>query len=72
MLISWKGSMDNHLAIKKGEVIWVTDKSGKWWSGEIEGRVGWFPKPLVKVLEEEEEKEERRNVIKRKPPLSDR
>ena len=32
----------------------VMKKSEKWWSGRLEGKVGWFPKTFVKILEEEE------------------
>lgn len=54
VLYSWKGSKDNHLPIKKGEVITVLQRSEKWWSGEAGGRLGWFPKTFVKLLEEGE------------------
>ena len=53
VLYNWKGSKDNHLSIKKGEVISILNKSEKWWSGESKGSVGWFPKTFVKILEED-------------------
>ena len=54
-MYNWKGSKDNHLSIKKGQFVRVLSKSEKWWSGEVEGRVGWFPKTFVKLVEKEEE-----------------
>ena len=57
VLYNWKGSKVNQLAIKKGEIIRILSKSEKWWSGEREGQVGWFPKTFVKIIEEEGKKE---------------
>ena len=51
VLFSWKGSKDNHLSLVRGEVVQVLQQSDKWWSGELQGKVGWFPKTFVKILE---------------------
>ena len=51
VLFSWKGSKDNHLSLVEGEVIQVLQQSEKWWSGQLEDKVGWFPKTFVKVLD---------------------
>ena len=53
VLYNWKGSKDNQLVIKKGQIVRILSKTEKWWSGEVEGRVGWFPKTFVRVVEEE-------------------
>ena len=39
-LFSWKGSKDSHLSIHKGDVISVLQQGDKWWSGELNGKVG--------------------------------
>ena len=53
VLYKWKGSKDNHLSIKKGEVISIIEQTEKWWSAESGGKVGWVPKTFVKLLEED-------------------
>ena len=53
VLFSWKGSKDNHLTLEKGLVVSVLEQNDKWWSGEVEGRVGWFPKTFVRLLDPE-------------------
>jgi hypothetical protein len=55
VLFSWQGSKDNHLSLVRGEVVRVLQQSEKWWSGEMQGQVGWFPKTFVKILEPEPE-----------------
>lgn len=51
MIFAWKGSKDNHLALVHGETLLVLQQSEKWWSGEYQGKVGWFPKTFVKLLD---------------------
>ena len=51
VLFSWKGSKDNHLSLVRGSVVRVLQRSEKWWSGEYQGKVGWFPKTFVKILD---------------------
>ncbi len=51
VLYTWKGSKDNHLNLNKGEIVSLLQQSEKWWSGECNGAVGWFPKTFVKILE---------------------
>lgn len=61
MLFTWRGSKDNQLSIMKGEVVTVLQQSEKWWSGEVDGKVGglfglfggsagcWLPVLLVSL-----------------------
>ena len=51
MIFSWTGSKDNHLSLERGKVVRVLEQKEKWWSGEFEGKVGWFPKTFVKIME---------------------
>ena len=51
---SWSGSKDNHLSLKRGAIVSVYQQSEKWWSGELDGKVGWFPKTFVKIIDEQE------------------
>ena len=54
VLFAWKGSKDNHLSLRKGALVTVYEQKDKWWSGELEGNVGWFPKTFVKIISEGE------------------
>ena len=54
VLFAWQGSKDNHLSLKKGALLTVYEQKEKWWSGELEGKVGWFPKTFVKIVSDEE------------------
>ena len=47
-------SKDNHLSLKKGALVTVYEQKDKWWSGELDGNVGWFPKTFVKIISEGE------------------
>jgi hypothetical protein len=51
------GKKDNHLSFDKNEVITVRDQQGPWWSGELNGKIGWFPKAYVKQLENGSDKQ---------------
>lgn len=45
------GKKENHLSFNAGEVINVREKQGVWWSGELNGKIGWFPQSYVKQFE---------------------
>ncbi|KAL3883381.1 hypothetical protein ACJMK2_029651 [Sinanodonta woodiana] len=49
-LYVWKAKKDNHLSFNKGDIINVREQQDMWWSGEISGKVGWFPKSYVKLI----------------------
>lgn len=57
VLFTWKGSKANHLSLVRGSVVRVLQQSEKWWSGEYQGKVGWFPKTFVKIIDTPEESE---------------
>ncbi len=40
VMFNWTGSKENHLSIKKGEKVVVLQQGEKWWSGEVDGKVG--------------------------------
>ncbi|OWF43900.1 intersectin-1-like isoform X1 [Mizuhopecten yessoensis] len=48
-LYPWKAKKDNHLSFNKGDIITVKEQQEMWWSGELNGQVGWFPKSYVKL-----------------------
>ena len=54
MLFTWQGSKDNHLSLTRGALVTVYEQREKWWSGELDGKVGWFPKTFVKIISDEE------------------
>lgn len=47
-LYSFKGSNNDELCFKKGDVITVTQKDDGWWEGTLNGKTGWFPSNYVK------------------------
>nr|XP_054752972.1 intersectin-1-like isoform X1 [Lytechinus pictus] len=51
-LYDWDAKKDNHLSFKAGDTITVLEKQDMWWSGEMDGRRGWFPKAHVQFLDE--------------------
>ncbi|XP_052244343.1 intersectin-1-like isoform X3 [Dreissena polymorpha] len=48
-LYPWKAKKDNHLTFNKGDIIRVLEQQDMWWSGEVHGKTGWFPKSYVKL-----------------------
>ncbi|XP_052090011.1 intersectin-1-like isoform X3 [Mytilus californianus] len=49
-LYPWKAKKDNHLTFNKGDVIVIKEQQDMWWSGELHGQIGWFPKSYVKLI----------------------
>lgn len=47
-LYSFKGSNNDELCFKKGDVITVTQKDDGWWEGTLDEKTGWFPSNYVK------------------------
>lgn len=46
---NFKGSNNDELCFKKGDVITVTQKEdGGWWEGTLDDKTGWFPSNYVK------------------------
>ena len=48
-LYDWSGSDENHLSIKKDDMIKVLDSNQDWLFGELDGKTGWLPKSYVNV-----------------------
>lgn len=46
-LHTFEGEADNELSFSVGAEVNVIDKSGAWWIGEINGKVGHFPGSFV-------------------------
>lgn len=49
-LYPYRAKKDDHLSFNKNDVIIVKEQQDMWWSGELSGNVGWFPKSYVKLL----------------------
>ncbi|CAG9769067.1 unnamed protein product [Ceutorhynchus assimilis] len=47
-LYTFKGSNNDELCFKKGDVITVSQKDDGWWEGTLNGKTGWFPSNYVK------------------------
>ncbi|XP_030759616.1 uncharacterized protein LOC115885013 isoform X1 [Sitophilus oryzae] len=47
-LYTFKGSNNDELCFKKGDVITVTQKDDGWWEGTLNDKTGWFPSNYVK------------------------
>ncbi|XP_025096778.1 intersectin-1-like isoform X2 [Pomacea canaliculata] len=52
-IYQWKARQDNHLSFNKDDVVAIMEQEDMWWMGEMNGKVGWFPKAYVKLLESE-------------------
>ncbi|KAK2154784.1 hypothetical protein LSH36_257g02045 [Paralvinella palmiformis] len=62
--IMWRAKRDNHLSFDKGDVITVREQQDNWWYGELNDKVGWFPRSFVKVIEDSvSAKEENQNAV---------
>lgn len=46
-IASYTAKKENHLSFQKNEIIIVREQQGVWWSGELNGKIGWFPKDYV-------------------------
>ncbi|XP_073258737.1 intersectin-1-like [Porites lutea] len=49
-LYPYRAKKDDHLSFNKNDVIIVKEQQDMWWSGELNGDMGWFPKSYVKLL----------------------
>ncbi|CAH3182444.1 unnamed protein product [Porites lobata] len=49
-LYPYRAKKDDHLSFNKNDVIIVKEQQDMWWSGELNGNMGWFPKSYVKLL----------------------
>jgi hypothetical protein len=49
-LYTWRAKKSNHLSFNKGSIITVKEQQESWWSGELAGLQGWFPKSYVTVI----------------------
>lgn len=46
---SFKGSNNDELCFKKGDIITLTQREdGGWWEGTLGDKTGWFPSNYVK------------------------
>jgi intersectin len=52
-IFPWKAHKDNQLSFPKNALITVRKQGDSWWAGELDGRVGWFPRSYVKVIRNE-------------------
>ncbi|KAL3280664.1 hypothetical protein HHI36_003901 [Cryptolaemus montrouzieri] len=46
-IFSFKGTNNDELCFKKGDIITVTQKDDGWWEGTLNGKTGWFPSNYV-------------------------
>lgn len=47
----FKGTNNDELKFKKGDIITITQKEdGGWWEGTLDGKTGWFPSNYVEEL----------------------
>jgi len=50
----FKGSNNDELKFKKGDVITITQQEdGGWWEGTLDGKTGWFPSNYVEEMPRE-------------------
>ncbi|KAK9872328.1 hypothetical protein WA026_017143 [Henosepilachna vigintioctopunctata] len=46
-IFSFKGTNNDELCFKKGDIITVTQKDEGWWEGTLNGKTGWFPSNYI-------------------------
>jgi len=50
-IFKFKGTNNDELKFKKGDIITITQKEdGGWWEGTLDGKTGWFPSNYVEEL----------------------
>lgn len=50
-VFKFKGTNNDELKFKKGDIITITQKEeGGWWEGTLDGRTGWFPSNYVEEI----------------------
>jgi len=53
-VFKFKGTNNDELKFKKGDIITITQKEdGGWWEGTLDGKTGWFPSNYVEELPKE-------------------
>jgi len=51
-VFKFKGTNNDELKFKKGDLITVTQKEdGGWWEGTLDGKTGWFPSNYVEEIQ---------------------
>ncbi|XP_045472847.1 uncharacterized protein LOC123679336 [Harmonia axyridis] len=50
-IFSFKGTNNDELCFKKGDIITVTQKDEGWWEGTLNGQTGWFPSNYVECTD---------------------
>jgi len=52
-VFKFKGTNNDELKFKKGDIITITQKEdGGWWEGTLDGKTGWFPSNYVEDITE--------------------
>lgn len=52
-IFKFKGTNNDELKFKKGDLITITQKEdGGWWEGTLDGKTGWFPSNYVEEISE--------------------
>ena len=49
-LYAYRGIKEGHLSFNKNDMITVHEQQDMWWSGELNGKIGWFPKSYIKLV----------------------
>jgi len=50
-IFKFKGTNNDELKFKKGDIITITQKEdGGWWEGTLDGKTGWFPSNYVEEI----------------------
>lgn len=52
-IFAWKARKDNQLSFPKNALITVRKQGESWWAGELDGKIGWFPRSYVKLIRNE-------------------
>jgi hypothetical protein len=48
-ITDYNAVQSNHLSFRKGDVILLRDQKDKFWSGELNGKIGWLPADSIRI-----------------------
>jgi len=63
-VFKFKGTNNDELKFKKGDLITVTQKEdGGWWEGTLDGKTGWFPSNYVEEIKGDKSNEKEKDIL---------
>ncbi|MFD0917555.1 SH3 domain-containing protein [Pseudahrensia aquimaris] len=57
VIVSWKASYSDPIAVQNGEQVWLSGKTDEWdghvwlWAKDTRGKEGWVPDSIIEATE---------------------